>query len=665
MVQANIAYWKSKSGKAYQRVQQLRRDHGCKLYDGQLGWLQNYFAQRLSNPAKNKLRLLDFGCGFGRVAHLCEEFQGIEYNGYDFSESMIDGLRDNPPRSLTYNFNERVKVAGRVSECFRAEKFDIILSIAVLIHNDEESAQRILKELTNLLAKNGEIILIENQLTNKTARCNLWHGGCWAHDFVAYTSNKLSISVDVTTLPDQAIYRIRRPQTTPKLSIIRSGATFTYPDLATFHAQAPPPVIIETDKPDFDYSALMAELHDAQELHAHQKQRADEAETLTVRLESELSTLKKQFQLGRNLIRASGDATDDISLKPNRSPRSSGKLKQQEPPWTFNSLKDQRFAHSHHPAFASALTTFTQEWVGIRAAAGSFPGHKLAISENHNWSKKELLEIFDKIDEFGTNKVVVHGLSTGMAKLLIALRNAMPHLRIYGVWHGSLSAWCYDDERSLARQFLRMADNGIYDKIHFLKRGHHILHEKAHAPLLPNPVPNYERIRLAPAWSDLPITCLFGAWNNAWKNMYTNLAGAASSKVVKKVFAYAPVEQLVPESTKVCSCPYTSRENHFALAASCDLALNVTTADCHPMLELEALAVGTPALRANLDLDFGLEHEYERLFTVTRPHNPAEIQARIEYLATINSKELEQIVASYRDLVTRTSFQRYSEFLEG
>jgi glycosyltransferase involved in cell wall biosynthesis len=314
--------------------------------------------------------------------------------------------------------------------------------------------------------------------------------------------------------------------------------------------------------------------------------------------------------------------------------------------------------------FKDVMTVFVQEWVGIRAAAGSFPGSKLAVSHLHEWGTADLQRVLDHMSSLGIKKVVAHGFSPGLARLLIALRRAAPELRIYGVWHGALAAWCIDAEKELANQFLTLADRGIFDRIHFLKLGMHLLHRKAFAPLLPNPVPLLNDTRVRPAMLDRPITCIFGGWNNAWKNMYANVIGAAACSEVEKVLTYAPLDLGAPLGKKIRQVGYRSRNAHFALLSTCDLVLNATIVDCHPMVELEGLAVGTPAIRSDLEFDFGRDHEYSRRFTLATPQNPADIASRIKNLAGSAPNELAEVVREYRELVTRTSFERFAEFLE-
>lgn len=679
MIDSNVAYWQAKSGYDYQDTQQKRSRSGLSVYDQQIVWLATYLKSRVKQCDK-RLRLLDFGCGFGRIARLCEDIENVDYYGYDFSETMVDGFRGDPPSSLAGKLTERLRVGSRVSQRYAGEAFDVILTISVLIHNDENSVRGILNDLIGLMADNGEIVLLENSLVRQTSLSNLWHGGCWMHDFAGYVAGRLAVDVDSDVLPSQAIYRLSRGQSRPSFSITTRGQTVAYDDLASFHGGVAQADANHNPTMGLDLGLAIAKLHDANEKLSQESSKCsqlqdaiDEASCERKRLEQKLKdaernlmVLEEQFGSGLNIRRSLFQAESDRpARKPEARPHDAVHAQKAEPFYVFDAPRDCRYAHTSHPAFDDVLTVCTQEWVGIRAACGSFPGHKLAITKYHQWSASEMMQVLDRIGQLGTKTVLAQGLSPGLASFLVALRSSMPELKIYGVWHGSLAAWCHDEERALVTRFLSMADRGVYHRIHFLKRGMHLLHAKAHEPLLPNPVPSYDGIRLKRSFQAKPLTCLFGSWNNAWKNMYSNIVGAAASENVGKVISYAPVEYDGPGFKKIVTAPFSSRENHLTLCSTCDLILNATIVDCHPMLELEGLAVGTPSLRSNLDLDFGQNHPYERLFTITAQHNPAAIKAKIDELTRFNAAEIADLVLDYKKLVTGTSFERYADFLKG
>lgn len=336
-----------------------------------------------------------------------------------------------------------------------------------------------------------------------------------------------------------------------------------------------------------------------------------------------------------------------------------------EPHWIFNAPRDKAFAHPDHPAFEYTLSVFTQEWVGIRAAAGAFPGAKLAISKQAAWSAPELRRVFHQIETANIRTVLVQGACPPILDFLRALRMAMPELTIVGVWHGTLAAWMSDEEHQLAARFLDLATDGVFDRISLLRRGMHVLHPKAVPYLTPNLVPITDVRRLVPALSRKPLTCIFAGWNNQWKNMYANLVAACASENVGKVLTYAHASLQEPLAAKLDTLPYGTRRQHFAALATTDLVLNASIVDCHPMIEMEALAVGTPVLRGQLDLDFGVDHAFSRLLTVSSPHDPTVMRERIDAVALVRPDEMAEIVRDYASLVVQTSFARYGEFLHG
>ena len=62
--------------------------------------------------------------------------------------------------------------------------------------------------------------------------------------------------------------------------------------------------------------------------------------------------------------------------------------------------QDCRFANQDS-RFDRVCHVFHQEWFGIRAAAGSLPGHKLAISAAASWSSVDLKAIVERLEESG------------------------------------------------------------------------------------------------------------------------------------------------------------------------------------------------------------------------------------------------------------------------
>lgn len=231
-----------------------------------------------------------------------------------------------------------------------------------------------------------------------------------------------------------------------------------------------------------------------------------------------------------------------------------------EPPVNFNAVRDTIYANPAHAVFANTLTVFTQEWVGIRSAAGSFPGRKMAIAKDAQIGPSALRQILETIEAHQIRVIVVHGLSGGVIRTAQALRIARPELRINAVWHGALAAWCLDEEREMARNLLELATTGVFDRVSFMKRGAHLLHRKAVPYLVPNMPPRVALKRVRLAGSGVKRSALFGSWNNAWKNMYSNVAAALLWRKLIKYFPTAPLafHWINPKSSSALSMEIAS-----------------------------------------------------------------------------------------------------------
>jgi len=334
-----------------------------------------------------------------------------------------------------------------------------------------------------------------------------------------------------------------------------------------------------------------------------------------------------------------------------------------EPDWVLDAECDTLYALPTAAYFSDTLMIFTQQWVGIRAATGSFPARKLAVSKDTSWSLAEFRRIFDLVQRLGIKRLIAQGGSTATLDLLVALRSEMPELVIVGVWHGTLAAWSSDEERQLSSRFLQLADVGVFDRIALLCSGMHLLNRRAVSYLVPNMPPTVSVARLRKPIDAKPASSLFASWNNHWKNMYTNLVGASASSAIGRVYSYADGHLPGELAEKVQKLDYRGRRENFIQMSLVDIVLNVSIVDCHPMIELEALAVGTPVLRGQLDLDFGEDHDFARTMTVASALDASAIRNRIDYVSGITPGELSEMTEDYRRLVAATSLERYGRLL--
>lgn len=110
-------------------------------------------------------KVLDYGCGSGRISSWIADHGVKEIVGIDTSPEMIEeAKRFSPPRS---NLAFKSYDASRIP--FKEGYFDKVLSITVMQHIlDKTAFQNLIQELYRVLAPNGKAILIEHVMRKST-----------------------------------------------------------------------------------------------------------------------------------------------------------------------------------------------------------------------------------------------------------------------------------------------------------------------------------------------------------------------------------------------------------------------------------------------------------------------------------------------------------------
>ena len=109
----------------------------------------------IADYAKNEDKILDFGCGNGRLLEL---FFGknFDYTGVDISEKLIDIAKKKYPEKA----DDFQKISSSESLPFPDNSFNAIYSIAVFHHlPSEELRLKIAKELFRVLKPDGKIVI--------------------------------------------------------------------------------------------------------------------------------------------------------------------------------------------------------------------------------------------------------------------------------------------------------------------------------------------------------------------------------------------------------------------------------------------------------------------------------------------------------------------------
>jgi len=102
----------------------------------------------------NGKRILDIGCGIGRVLSFYSNFSNDIF-GVDFSQNMLDICRNNVPSAKLVN--------GDASNLpFKSNSFDLVSAFVVLQHIiDDGKRECVIKEMIRVTKPNGIIVINE------------------------------------------------------------------------------------------------------------------------------------------------------------------------------------------------------------------------------------------------------------------------------------------------------------------------------------------------------------------------------------------------------------------------------------------------------------------------------------------------------------------------
>lgn len=652
-------YWLKKAGADYAYQQEQRSLHGNKSYRQQEHWLAEHLKD-IAEQHKRPLRVLDFGCGFGRFARLLSKLDFVDYFGYDFSGSMVGPLLLDPPEGLAGDLGNRIRIAPSVREAYPTEEFDVVFTCSVLIHNPAVVAKQLLADMVRMIASDGELCLIENKLCSLTVRDNDWHDGCWLHDFAAYLPEHFQLTVIRQVIDDHDVYLFRRSGTTEASFLVADhpGSLPSAISRDMLFALGAERLAISIKQ--LEERAIVAQGNGlSQDLEEKLGYVLEELQ----RRKGENVVLKERIALNENFDRWLRETTNRSTLSTTHQldPILDHAVeKAQKAIW--NADQDCRYSH-HDSGFDRVCHAFHQEWFGIRAAAGSLPGQKLAISASATWNPGDLVAIGERLSNLRIQAVIVHGMSVAM-KILVEVLKRSGGLDVYLVWHGTTTQWIGEDERDLMSMVLELNRRGLFRGVHAIRRGMGGLFAGNYfVPQLLNMPPALARVRILSRRKE-NVSVLCPAWNVLRKNLYTNvLAGAISERVSSILVLARDLSFPASFGEKVRVLPQRTHAGTLDLMASVDLVSNVTVVDCHPMVNLEALAAGTPTLEGPLFLDALEDHPYKKLVRVEDAMSVSDIQRAIEQVIAVPQQEINQMLDDYRLQLTAIVRQRYLQFL--
>jgi hypothetical protein len=334
----------------------------------------------------------------------------------------------------------------------------------------------------------------------------------------------------------------------------------------------------------------------------------------------------------------------------------------------LNEERDTIVAHTD-PGMRSVLHVLDRDWHGIRSATACLPGGKLGISHKNDITPEELTQIDRLILDGGYRVLCFQGYSETADRLVDHLHGKFgSDLRLCAVTHVTTSQFEYHFELGMLERIHARVDSGVIARAGSVKPNFHLFHEKTWPQCVVNIPPDLSRLIVAlpkrePGNVFIPV-------ENTWrKNLYTQVIAAQGSEKVRRIClvnwpTYLERLMIVDKAQLVGFQPLPGLLAYMRLA---QLVTNVSFSECQPMTQLEALAVGTPAMVGPLRLPVFSGHPLSELCEVAEIDDPGLLRRRFDLVLdewTRDPTGLSQMISDFVSLRTAAGLASYKEFLE-
>lgn len=320
-----------------------------------------------------------------------------------------------------------------------------------------------------------------------------------------------------------------------------------------------------------------------------------------------------------------------------------------------------------NPAFDRVLHIAHHEWHGIRSATAAYPGRKLLISADEPLTPERLLPVLDAIAGMNVTKVIFQGYSSNADQLLLAIKaRFLDEIDCFVLTHVTTVQFEHLFEIEQIRTLQTRFRMGSLTGLGSVKPDFGASFEDFYPDTIINFAPNIDSALHVPKDEERTLHVpLDVCWR---KNMYTNIVAAQKCPSVDRVktsnFPTGLADILPLDKLQLTG--YLRGQNLLDEMGRSTALVGATLAECQPMTQLEAFAMGTPALTGPLAMR---EFEADPLMTLCtttnldNPHLLSKDIGRLMDAAHSDPKAMKDMIADHLTTRTRLATERLAEFV--
>jgi SAM-dependent methyltransferase len=217
-------WWQQTGWAWYAEVR--RRRLSDDVYDRQEEFLEEFFrreAERCVREEGRPLRVLEYGCGFGRHLRYLHGIEGLELHGCDQSAGMLEVAG----ALLFGRFPElKDRIVGVEPEGplpYEDGWFDVVFTVSVLLHVPPQSVNGRVAELRRVARR--MVLHLEPPSTPVSYLWDDAHNGCWLHDLLGahLSAGPCALGADADAIDPRAIVYRAEPAPAPRVEMLLGG----------------------------------------------------------------------------------------------------------------------------------------------------------------------------------------------------------------------------------------------------------------------------------------------------------------------------------------------------------------------------------------------------------------------------------------------------------